>query len=570
MNVINFQDANCAHCYKCLRNCDIKAIRIKRGQAQIVRDLCIYCGHCMEICPQEAKTFESDLGYVKSMLYRKENVVVSLDPSYRGLLDYEDPGQIVDAFLKLGFSQVRETAEGAAYVTREYVRLMQEGEMRNIISTNCPSIIYMVEKHYPMLIPYLAPVVSPMVAHGRLIKEMMGSDTKVVFVGPCVAKKMEAEVDKRTTGCVDAVIQFNELEKWFAQEGIDLKKCEPKPFANQDPMVNQLYPVTNGILRSVDAAGAAGTYKKLTVSGIKSCREFLHSMKRGYIDGCFVELNLCSGGCVNGPGVDKRRGFRFKATMNIENTALMAAPPEYVPILKESLKRSYSPRQVVDKMPSEAEIRAILKTIGKSNSDTEFNCGACGYMSCREKAIAIYQGKAEAAMCLIRSYENARSQANVVLEVTPNIIMIFDKELRIREFNKRAEEVFRTSRRDAMQRYLFEFVETEDFEEVYHTHVNKLRVKRKWEQYNMTVLETIVYIENSDQVLTIIEDVTEEEKRTENLLDQKLSTVKLAQSVIDKQMTTAQQIAGLLGETTAETKAILTKLRNSLLEDEGQ
>lgn len=570
MNVINFQDANCAHCYKCLRNCDIKAIRIKRGQAQIVQDLCIYCGHCMEICPQKAKTFESDLGYVKSMLYRKENIVVSLDPSYRGLLDYEDPGQIVDAFLKLGFSQVRETAEGAAYVTKEYVRLMQEGEMPNIISTNCPSIIYLVEKHYPMLIPYLAPVVSPMVAHGRLIKEMVGNDTKVVFVGPCVAKKMEAEADAKTRGCVDAVIEFNELEKWFAEEGIDLKKCESKPFANQDPMVNQLYPVTNGILRAVEAAGAPGTYKKLTVSGVKSCREFLHSMKRGYIDGCFVELNLCAGGCVNGPGVNKRRGFRFKATMNIENNALMAAPQEYAAVPEELLKRSYSPKQIVEKMPSEAEIRAILKTIGKSNSDTEFNCGACGYMSCREKAIAIYQGKAEAAMCLIRSYENTRSQANVVLEMIPNIILIFDKELRIREFNRKAEEVFRTSRREALQRYLFEFVETEDFEEVYNTHVNKLRVKRKWEQYNMTVLETIVYIENSDQVLAIIEDVTGDEKRSENLLDQKLSTVKLAQSVIDKQMTTAQQIAGLLGETTAETKAILTKLRNSLLEDEGQ
>ena len=570
MNVINFQDANCAHCYKCLRNCDIKAIRIKRGQAQIVQDLCIYCGHCMEICPQKAKTFESDLGYVKSMLYRKENIVVSLDPSYRGLLDYEDPGQIVDAFLKLGFSQVRETAEGAAYVTKEYVRLMQEGEMPNIISTNCPSIIYLVEKHYPMLIPYLAPVVSPMVAHGRLIKEMVGNDTKVVYVGPCVAKKMEAEADAKTRGCVDAVIEFNELEKWFAEEGIDLKKCESKPFANQDPMVNQLYPVTNGILRAVEAAGAPGTYKKLTVSGVKSCREFLHSMKRGYIDGCFVELNLCAGGCVNGPGVNKRRGFRFKATMNIENNALMAAPQEYGAVPEELLKRSYSPKQIVEKMPSEAEIRAILKTIGKSNSDTEFNCGACGYMSCREKAIAIYQGKAEAAMCLIRSYENTRSQANVVLEMIPNIILIFDKELRIREFNRKAEEVFRTSRREALQRYLFEFVETEDFEEVYNTHVNKLRVKRKWEQYNMTVLETIVYIENSDQVLAIIEDVTGDEKRSENLLDQKLSTVKLAQSVIDKQMTTAQQIAGLLGETTAETKAILTKLRNSLLEDEGQ
>lgn len=569
MNVINFQDANCAHCYKCLRNCDIKAIRIKNGQAQIVTDLCIYCGHCMEICPQEAKTFDSDLAYVKSMLYKKETIVVSLDPSYRGLLDYEEPGQIVDAFLKLGFSQVRETAEGAAIVTREYVRLMKEGQMPNIITTNCPSIIYMVEKHYPMLIPYLAPVVSPMIAHGRLIKEIMGPDTKVVFVGPCVAKKMEAEVDKRTRGCVDAVIEFNELVRWFEEEGIDLKQCESKPFANQDPMVNQLYPVTNGIIRAVDVAGAPGTYKKLMVSSIKSCREFLHSMKRGYIDHCFVELNLCAGGCVNGPGVDKRRGFRFKAAMNIENSALLSAPPEYITIPQESLSRGFVPKQVLDKMPSEEEIQAILKTIGKSNSTTEFNCGACGYMTCREKAIAIYQGKAEAAMCLIRSYENARSQANVVLDVTPNIIMIFDKEFRIKEFNRRAEEVFHTTRREALQMYLFDFVETEEFEEVYHTHVNKLRMKRKWEHYNMTVLETIVYIENADRVLTIIEDVTEEEIRAEKMFDKKLNMVKLAQSVIDKQMTTAQEIAGLLGETTAETKSILSKLRDSLLEDEG-
>ena len=256
----------------------------------------------MEICPQEAKTFESDLSYVKSMLQKKENVVVSLDPSYQGLMDYEDPGQIVDALMKLGFSQVRETAEGAAIITREYVRLMKEGQMDNIIVTSCPAIVYLVEKHYPMLIPYLAPVVSPMIAHGRWIKDRMGQHTKVVFIGPCVAKKMEAEADARTRGCVDAVIEFNELQRWLEEEGIELKHCQSRPFANQDPMVNQLYPITNGIIRAVDVCGAPGTYKKLTVSSIKSCREFLHSMKRGYISHCFVELNLCAGGCVNGQG----------------------------------------------------------------------------------------------------------------------------------------------------------------------------------------------------------------------------------------------------------------------------
>ena len=202
MNVINFRDANCAHCYKCLRNCDVKAIRIKNGQAQIVQDMCIFCGHCTEICPQQAKTFDSDLEYVKHMLKHREHLVVSLDPSYSGLLNLNQPKKIVDALYKLGFEDVRETAEGAALITQEYVKLIQEGKMENIITTSCPSIIYLVEKHYPMLIPYLAPVISPMIAHGKMIKKRMGKHVKVVFIGPCVAKKMEAEADRRTAGAV--------------------------------------------------------------------------------------------------------------------------------------------------------------------------------------------------------------------------------------------------------------------------------------------------------------------------------------------------------------------------------
>ncbi len=159
MNVINFQDASCAHCYKCLRHCPVKAIRVKGGRAQIMQDLCVYCGHCMEVCPQNAKTFESDLAYVKSMLYRKEQIIVSLDPSYKGLLHYEKTGQIVAALLKLGFSQVRETAEGAALVTQEYRRLVEEGTMENIITSTCPGVNALVEKYYPELIPYLAPII---------------------------------------------------------------------------------------------------------------------------------------------------------------------------------------------------------------------------------------------------------------------------------------------------------------------------------------------------------------------------------------------------------------------------
>ena len=569
MNVINFQDANCAHCYKCLRHCPVKAIRVKGGQAQIIQDICVYCGHCMEVCPQNAKTFETDLAYVKHMLSQKENIVISLDPSYKGLLHYDKPGQVVSALLKLGFSQVRETAEGAALVTKEYCSLIEKGEMDNIITTTCPGVISLVEKHYPMLIPYLAPVISPMLAHGKLIKEILGEDVKVVFIGPCVAKKVEAELDPRTRGAIDAVIEFNELEKWLEEEGIDLMECEEKPFANPDPMVNQLYSVNRGVIRSIKATGSMGTYLDISVNGLANCRELLHSMKRGYIHNCFIELNCCDGVCVNGPGVNKRRGYRFKARMDIENSAVFAAPNLSYALSKDKMYRAYTPRPVVEKMPTEEEIQKILKTIGKSNSDKEFNCGACGYPTCRDKAIAIYQGKAESSMCLLRSFEMVRSKANVVMETTPNLIFIFDRELRIREFNRRAEEVFDTDRRKALQMYLFDFIDPSDFENVLKTKENVLREKRHWPMYHMTVLETIVYIEESDTCLAIIEDVTAEEKKAERTLNRKLETVKVAQSVIDKQMQTAQEIAGLLGETTAETKAILTKLRDSILEDEA-
>ena len=218
-----------------------------------------------------------------------------------------------------------------------------------------------------------------------------------------------------------------------------------------------------------------------------------------------------------------------------------------------------------DKM---VEIREILKTIGRSNSDTEFNCGACGYMSCREKAIAIYQGKAEASMCLIRSYENACSQANVVMDNIPSIVMIMDKDFRIREFNKKAEAVFGVTRVQALKTYLFDYIDTAEFEEVYKTHVPKIHMKKKWDYYKMTVLETIVYVENADRILTVIDDVTADEEREEKLMMRKLNSIKMAQEVIDKQMTTAQQIAGLLGETTAETKATLNELRDYMLEEE--
>ncbi len=408
-----------------------------------------------------------------------------------------------------------------------------------------------------------------MIAHGRLLKEMYGEDIKVIFLGPCIAKKDEAERDARTRGCIDAVINFTELEEWMEERGIQFEECEDAAFANPDPKVNQLYPVENGTIRSVIERGMNPKYQHLCVTGIKNCREVFHSIKMGRIHNCIIEVLICEGGCVNGPVVDKNRGFRFKATLDIESNALHEAPD--LPKLSEnvSLEKHFTPNVHRDKMPSEEEIQAILKAIGHYKVSTQFNCGACGYFTCRDKAIAIYQGKADPEMCLLNSYEKAKSLSNQVMENAPNIIFIVNSEMKIIEFNPKAEEYFKMSRAEALERYLFEVLDTTDFDEVLLTLEPIVRKKTKIKELGITSLETIVPVENQDHLLCILQDISEEEAQLLRLYDKRLETVKMAQEVVDKQMRTAQEIAGLLGETTAETKAILTKVRDMMLNDEG-
>lgn len=569
MRVIDFQDAHCKHCYRCVRSCQVKAIKIKNAQAQIMTDNCVLCGRCMEVCPQNAKTFNSDLDRVKSYLKNKIPTVVSIAPSYLGLMKYKTPGQVVDALLKLGFTQVRETAEGAAYVTNAYDRLLEEGSMKNIISTCCPSVNDLVEKYYPSLTPYMAPVVSPMIAHGMLIKELLGDQVKVVFLGPCIAKKEEAEGDDRTKGYVDAVINFFEVEQWMKEEGIEVCSCEDKPMFNPDPEVNRLYPVSGGVITSVLAKEGKDSYQKLFVDGMKNCQELFSCMERGEIDHCFLEVNMCEGGCVKGTAIDKMvEPSKFQAALTIRQQVGHMAPdyPDYIEGV--DIAKQFYPRVNVDKMPTEAQIREILHSTGKYTKEQELNCGACGYLSCREKAIAVFQKKAEIGMCLPYAFEKAQSMANVVMEATPNMIFIVDNQLKIREFNKKAESVFGIGREDALEKYIFELMDDSDFVQILNDHRPITGKKVVFEDAGMTTLAIMVYIPDQDSVLSIYQDVTAAEERKLKHYNLKMETVEMAQNVIDKQMMVAQEIAGLLGETTAETKVILSKLRDSILFEE--
>lgn len=571
MAIIDFKATKCKHCYKCVRNCEVKAIMIKDERAEIMPDKCILCGKCMQVCPQSAKTLVSDLNTVKGYIANHIPTVVSIAPSYMGLLKYKTIGQINAALRKLGFTDVRETSEGAAMVTAEYARLLEEGEMETIITTCCPSVNDLIEIYYPQLVPYMAPVVSPMIAHGKMLKEELGSNVKVVFLGPCIAKKKEAG-DDRHDSCIDAVLNFNDINRWLNEEEITIEDCEDIPFRHLDPKVNRLYPVTNGVVNSVLATEEKKDgYRKFYVHGARNCIDLCESMVRGEIKGCFIEMNMCSGGCIKGPTVEDESISRFKVKLDMEETIEKdpAKKSEVEKIVnKISFNKIFMDRSPREPMPTEAQIQEILKKTGKTKPEDELNCGACGYSTCREKAIAVFQKKAELGMCIPFMHEKAESLSNLVMETSPNIVLIVDKDMKVLEYSAVGEKYFGKTRQEALNMYLYEFIDPSDFQWVYDSHQNIHGKKVTYSEYNFSMLQNIVYIEKEDVVLATFIDITKEEELAKQEYEKKLETIDLAQRVIHKQMMVAQEIAGLLGETTAETKTTLTKLCRSLL-DEG-
>ena len=570
MRVIDFKDASCRHCYKCVRNCEVKAISVENEQAHIMKDHCINCGHCLEVCPQNAKTFASDMDRVKGYLRQGMKVIISIAPSYLGVLEYDKPGQVVAALKRLGFYEVRETAEGAALVTKEYARLLEEKQMKNIITTCCPSVNDLIEKYYPSLVSVMAPVVSPMVAHGRLIKSIYGEDVKAVFLGPCIAKKEEAIGDERVRGAIDAILTFEEITGWWEAEGIDIHQCEDQPMGNPSPKVNRLYPISGGVIQSVLAGTAEEQYYKVHIDGLKNCMELFSELEKGEIQSCFFEVNVCEGGCIKGPASDKWQQSTVRAKMDIEKQVLHREEAEGIDGASLNLQKTFTDRRVLDKQPSEQEMQEVLHAMGKYTREDELNCGACGYATCRAKAAAVFQKKAEIGMCLPYALAQAESMSNIVMDVTPSMIMIVDKDMRIRECNKKAMEMLGVSREEALERYIFEFLDDKDIMEVLTTKRQIIHKKVNLDTVKLKVVETIIYIDSLESVLVTYQDITKEEKAKEQHYNLKIETVEMAQKVIDKQMMVAQEIAGLLGETTAETKVTLSKLRDSILFEEEE
>ena len=556
-NYLTLKKSNCKNCYKCIRHCPVKSIRFSGNQAHIIGNECSLCGQCFVVCPQDAKAIVDETEKVKVLIQSGSPVYVSLAPSF--IANYDGVGieTMQDALCKLGFAGVEETAIGATMVKTEYERMLHEEHRDIVISSCCHSVNLLIQKYFPKELQYLADVLSPMQTHCRDIKKRF-PDAKTVFIGPCVAKKDEADYYE---GIVDAVLTFEELTRWLDAEHIELKKKSEE----NDNSRARFFPTTGGILKTMAQNEPGYTY--LAIDGVENCIAALRDIENGNLHHCFVEMSACVGSCIGGPVMEKYHRSPVKDYISVSNYAGEHDFPVDQPD-EVQMRKTFTYIERHSQMPTEDEIRDILRQMGKMKPSDELNCGSCGYNTCREKAVAIFQNKAEISMCLPYLKDKAESFSDSIVNNTPNGLIVLNEKLEVQQINTAARKIMNIrSASDVLGDLVVRILDPKVFLEVLNTGRDVRDQRIYLAEYGKYVEQTVIYDKEYRLLICIMRDVTDEESEREKKENISRQTVEIADKVVDKQMRIVQEIASLLGETAAETKIALTKLKESISDE---
>ena len=552
--ILRLKQSNCKNCYKCIRHCPVKAIRFSAGQAHVVEDECILCGQCFAVCPQNAKQISCDLEKVQVMLMSAP-VYASIAPSFAAAFPGIGISALSAAMRQLGFRGAEETAVGATVVKKEYERILREEKPNVLISSCCTSINLLMRKHYPDTLFALAPVVSPLQAHCAEIKRRH-PDAKTVFIGPCIAKKYEAEEGD----LIDAVLSFEELSDWLQRAGIPL---EPQPDETAGGKT-RLFPTTGGVLASMEKLP---DYTYLAVDGVDKCAEVLEEIRTGSLHHCFVELSACQGSCANGPLLGRHaRTPAQNAIRVLRYAADDDFPVEQPP--KELSARTFSDLRRAERPPLEMQITDVLARMGKTSPEDELNCGSCGYNTCREKAAAVIRGKAEQSMCLPYMMKKAEGFSDTVVANSPNGILVLNEDLEIQKINPEACRLLRVrNEKDVLGDQIVRLMDPEPFRRVRTKRTATEQERTYLTEYDCWADRTILYNNDCHLYICILRDVTEEMERQEKKTEMRMQAVEIADGVAKKQLKIVQDIASLLGETAADTLIAINRLKETISDD---
>lgn len=545
---------NCKNCYKCIRNCPVKAISFFENKASILHDACILCGKCYLVCPQGVKVVRDDVKRVLALLIKKEKVVISLAPSFLNSFENISFKQIQEAAKKCGFFEVEETAIGATIVKNAYDEMVNKNEQSIIISSCCPSINLLISKHFPDCVPYLAPVLTPMLTHAKYIKARYGEETKVVFVGPCIAKKHEADENK---DLVEAAISFDDLNMIFSKFDIELKE-DLQTYVDHSKA--RFFPTCGGIIKTMKQDNPK--YKYLSIDGVENAMRALSDIKHGNIDHCFIEMSACPGSCVNGPLIGNFHRSVLKGYYMVEKSA---GKKDFCLTDEEvDIAHQYEPSNLKESIPSEEEINRVLIATGKPTIADRLDCGSCGYPSCRDKAIAIIQGKAVKEMCLPELIKRANSFSDRLVKTFHEGLIVVDSDLKIKLINRYMADLVGVKKiSDVIGKDVSFILDPAYFIKTFEDKKNFHQVILMGE-YNTYIDLSIFYDEDSNVLIGAYKNVTKEIIEEKEQQEKINKTIQLADEILLKNMKSVQEIASLLGETTASTKVALKNITETI------
>ncbi len=553
-NFIQFNRNNCQNCYKCIRACPVKSISFRDNHAEIIQQDCIQCGGCFKVCPQNAKTIRNDYDVVKKRIKEGKRVIASVAPSFVANYKGATIESMRKALKQLGFFDAQETARGATVVKTEYEKILKEKQTNVLISSCCHSLNSLIEKYYPTALPYLAKVVTPMQAHCRMIREEY-PDAFTVFIGPCISKKSEIE---QYPGDVDVVLTYIELSKWMREEGVVIQQQ-----ADSEPAGKaRLFPTSGGIIKTMQHEDGI---HYISIDGHYNCINAIKDIIAGKLKNCFVEMSFCTESCIGGPAMETAA---IKPISDYIAVVDYAGTKDFDVKFPQSTKKSHTYMGSGKRKPSKVEIDRIFDQMGKTDPEKRLNCGGCGYNSCYDKAVAVWNGKAEINMCLPYLIEKSQSFSDNVIEHTPNGIIVMDEDFVIQQINQAACDIVNMPFAKAIlglpvDRILDTAIceEAVDSEKVIKDRVTYMS------DYDKYLAQTAFYDKEYKVVTLIIRDITEESTAKARKAATNAKAVEITGKVIDNQMRVVQEIASLLGETVAETQIALSKMEETLKDE---
>lgn len=546
----------CHDCYKCIRECPVKAIKIEGGHASVIPSKCVACGNCVKACPSNAKRVRVDIDSVKSLLLGEKKVFVSLAPSWKVAFDYSSY-EMISILKHLGFDGVSETALGAQEVSIETSKILNNAEKGLFISGACPVIVDFIKFYHPEFIDCITPIGSPAMTHSKMLREKYGDDIKIVFIGPCIGKKNEV----RYSELFDVALTFEELKMWINNEIVDVNSIDigkNNKFVPYSANEGALYPIDGGMNETIRKIGVKDEVQLLNVCGLNNFKKAIKNLKPDKLDKVvFVEALACEGGCLGGPCISVDKSGISVVSEILSNVNYRKEIPQMAETVVNYDIQQHAVKQT---QYSLEEILGALKRIGKHSVEDELNCGGCGYASCRDLAKALLDGTAETSMCVSYMRKIAVRKAAALVRCMPSAVVMVDSNLNIVEANDSFMQMF------AGDKYNYYKVQPDGMNGVPVSEILSfselfkmcLKSGKDLHKEHYAVKErlydiSIFTVEKNEIVGAVITDVTQSETNREKIAQK-------AQEVISKNISIVQEIACLLGEHMVETETLLSSI----------